>query len=771
MTISEFAAEKVAVAKDFRGLARVNPVEFQLEYNGKIFILLCSEIEPDTVTVPFNVLWINTDESHPDYLVVMRRVDAEPYDDGGYRGAWSIISSVEELYTEDQYFKTDSDPIVGEVVEYRPRYASDILLGGFYTTHDRQIDTDAGDRIVIGSNDPRMSDARDPIDHNHADIPRTMFAANDDAIVYISNNDPQIGDILVVTAEDEAGNYHATWVSPSMEFPYLGPVPVSISVVGPMVPVNGDTGHVLRADVTMSDNEILRNVYATWTVDNTEAASIGLNTGVFRANSVEFDTLVTVTVKWTHVDSGVEVETQFEILILGASGSVSLSSISIDGPANFSKKATATYTVVASYSDGSNAVVTPVSFTSSNANAGSFVDGVLTPLPDQMGNVTTILSASYTENGITRNTSRSITVIDATVYPNSIEISGPAQINTGATGQFTAVVVNSDGSKIPYTGTWNITGNATVDQNGLVTGSVITTPGNKTATLSLSYTAEGVTVTRTRQITIVDTNVWPVSGVITGSSSVQSEGTAQYTYTVTYSDGSEKVKIPTWRVTGAATINSSGILTANTVTSDSSATVTATYTEAGINLNAQRIVAITAPGEIDVPPARLGVAQFANRNFTGGVIVSEITQEELDYGVSLTEGLFGLAYKYWDGFEDFVEKEMTVSLNIDAVDHNATWTGSVASDYYVYLMWDARAGDIEIKNQMGFISTWTGVNHRTPQLGNEEGLPGYDPNLPSVREIMFDDGTGARLWKVIKLETTPLPEVSPVTLTYTFKYV
>lgn len=763
MTISEFAAEKVAVAKDFRGLSKINPVEFTLENSGKQYILICSEAEPDTVTIPFNVLWINCDEQHPDFLVILRRVDAEKYDDSNYRGTWSVISSVPELYSEDQYYKNDSDPILGEIEQFRPAFASTTRLGGFYLT------TDSG--ILVGDNDERMSDEREPTEHTHPDVPRTMLQADGAKHVTIFTNDPAIGDILVVTSVDDGGNYVGEWVSPAMEFPYIGPIPTSISVVGPMIPVDGNTGHVLRADVQMSDGQILRNVYATWTVDDTESSAIGRNTGVFRSNYVPVDTVVNVTATWTHAESGTTVTVEFPITILGDSSVVQLSSISISGRTRIEKGESEEFTVVATYSDGSQQTVVPHTFTSSNPSAGTFANGQLVTSPTQIGSVNTTLTAAYTENSITRMANLQVTVVDDAVYPETIVVSGPRTVDSDSTGEFTAILYYTDGAESADKGVWSVEGQATISQDGVVTPNPITAPGgDRTITVIVTVIENGVTVTQRYDVAIIDVNVWPVSAAVAGPTSMQVGTQAQFTYTVTYSDGTSQVKQPTWSVNANGTINATGLFEAENLSSSASATITAVYSEKGVQLNRNRTVSILAE-EIVLAPARLGVAKFANRNFTGGLIESEITQEEYDWGADKDVGMFGTPYDRWTGFVDFAAKEMTEILEPTTTDRSARWTGPVLSDEYVYFMWDARAGNISIQDGQGFTTVWTGVNHRTPQLGNEEGFPEYDSNMPNVLEVMYDDGSGERLWKVVKLETTPLPEASPLTLTYTFQYV
>ncbi len=81
---------------------------------------------------------------------------------------------------------------------------------------------------------------------------------------------------------------------------------------------------------------------------------------------------------------------------------------------------------------------------------------------------------------------------------------------------------------------------------------------------------------------------------ISGPSSVAASKTATYGCTAKYSDGTTKSVTPTWSVSGSATINTKGLLTASAVTSDSAATVTASFTDSTTK-TATKSVKIVAP--------------------------------------------------------------------------------------------------------------------------------------------------------------------------------
>lgn len=772
MTLTEFVDEKIAIALNYRGLSKFNPVEIIVEGNAKKFSVLVSLLEPDTLTVPYNVAWINADPNHADYKVLMRRVDAEKYDDKDYRGSWSVLSTVEELYNEEQYFKKEADPILGAVPDFRPPLASESRFGGFTLT---KVQTDPAAPVVVGDNDPRMSDPREALPHTHGDVPRTMLSTGDgtDNYVLIPSTDAPAGTLLFVTEALEDGNFVAEWLPPTTEFAYLGPRPVSITVVGPSEKVPGDTNHVLRSDVTMDDGTKFFSVQATWSiVVNEERGTINPATGVFHANPVAVDTPVTVRATWKHPESGDTVFVDFVITIIGNPDLVLLDHIEIVGPAQFLKSEIGTYVVKATYSDGSTSNVTPNAFISSNANAGSFVGGVLTPRPAQIRDVTTKLTATYASAGVTRTATLDVKIKDPAVYPNTIAIVGPNSVNQDAAIDLLAHVVFSDATEADVNALWTLTSGtyATINQSGHLVAKPLTAPGSKSVEVNVSYTQNGVTVTAKKTIAIADTKNWPVSATITGPATLAPLETKQYTYTVRYSDGSTVDKIPgewTTSDTSKATVAATGEVTG---VANGSVSVRATYSEDGVNLNATKAITVET-GTVAIPPLRYGVAMFSNKNFTGGPIASEITQEERDYGVTEETSASGKQYTHWTGLADFVSKVMTGSLDIktDNVAKNIETTITV--DEYVYLMWDARAGDTFIIDlQNSFNVTFDGINYRNDVLGNEDGLPGYDPNLPKQLTVQFDDGTGVRPWIIVRNEATTLPEFSPRTNQYSIKY-
>lgn len=177
------------------------------------------------------------------------------------------------------------------------------------------------------------------------------------------------------------------------------------------------------------------------------------------------------------------------------------------------------------------------------------------------------------------------------------------------------------------------------------------------------------------------------------------------------------------------------------------------------------------PEEVPIRPARWGVAMFANKNFTGGPIASEITQEERDWGVDANISPSGKPYTHWSGVQDFCDKVMTHTF-VPTVDNPAEINPVITVDDFVYVMWDKRAAqNVHIINLgNNFEMEFEGILWRNDLLGNYEGMPEYNPGLARTLTVQYDDGTGVRDWVIIRQETTTLPEYSPRSDRYAIKY-
>jgi hypothetical protein len=254
-----------------------------------------------------------------------------------------------------------------------------------------------------------------------------------------------------------------------------------------------------------------------------------------------------------------------------------------------------------------------LSWTASTDNVGVtgykvYRNGVLVGSPAGTGYSDTGLAAStgysYTVsacdaagNCSARSTTVSAITQAAPITPSSLSFTTPATLQSSGRVQLSATASYSNSTSKVVTPTWTSSNPAaaTVSSTGVLSaGSVsVDTP----LTLTASYTENGVTVGASQTVTISAAPATLAAILMSGSSSVQSGGQVLFKVTAAYSDGSSRqVTASGWTLSNAAlgSVNSRGVLAAGSVTADIPLTVTASYSEGGVNRSASASVTISA---------------------------------------------------------------------------------------------------------------------------------------------------------------------------------
>ena len=358
-------------------------------------------------------------------------------------------------------------------------------------------------------------------------------------------------------------------------------------------------------------------------IDGSNTMTIGFGTttygGMNDGQSLSFTVAANTTPSsrsWTLcVYKGAEVF--HRVKIMQDSGTPTTYTVSISGASSVTSGNTATYTCTASYSSGSSAKVVPTwSISSGSSYASISSSGVLTAKSVTSSQSVMIL-ASYTLGGVTKTATKTVTVNPVPVTLSSISISGTSSVSSGNTSTYTCTASYSDGSSSSVTPTWSIgsgSSYASISSSGVLTAKSVTS--SQSVTIQASYTSGGVTKTATKTVTVNPaTSSKTLSSIsISGSSSVTSGNTSTYACTASYSDGSSSSVTPTWSIYSGgsyASISSSGVLTAKSVTSSQSVTIQASYTSGGVTKTATKTVTINPQSSAPV-----------NDNFANATVIS-----------------------------------------------------------------------------------------------------------------------------------------------------
>ncbi len=222
-----------------------------------------------------------------------------------------------------------------------------------------------------------------------------------------------------------------------------------------------------------------------------------------------------------------------------------------------------------------------------------------------------------------------------------IEIEGPESVSEGAQVTYKAVAFFSDGTSDEVDADdWDENSSSTtINSSGRLTASQVS--GDKSVTVSATYTLYGVEKAATKRITVVDTNPPPTlqSLAIDGSGWVNEGSSKNYTALAIYSDGSTATVTPNWSSSGAGgSISSTGILSAQEVAADQVITITAGYSSGGITREATKEV-LLIDGAF--------VPSIASLEISGPVSINEGTSASYEAIAHLSDGTSQAVLPAW----------------------------------------------------------------------------------------------------------------------------
>ncbi|AXG66548.1 putative major tail protein/T1SS secreted agglutinin RTX [Dickeya phage vB_DsoM_JA13] len=421
----------------------------------------------------------------------------------------------------------------------------------------------------------------------------------------------------------------------------------------------------------------------TFTSSNVAVAYIVSKT--VNANQVQQDTVITLTATYTY--KGYTRSATKQITIVNVVPTVALSSIQILGDSDVQQNSQHDYTVLATYSDGHTLMVQPDEFKMVTTTSYASFDGAtgrLTVGTIDIPSVNISLSATYTENGITKNATKSIVARGNPATKVRIEIVGPSTIDEGATGNFTAHYLMSDNTTQPITNlSWLILQGgeyATIDSAGLMTAKQVTQ--DQTVLLRAS---DGEMNSQASVIIRNKADVLPESLSINGPTDIVGGNDTPYTALALFTDASSKdvTQDTEWSVTvvSGTTVPSisKGVLSTTVVSSPSVVRITAVYRlESAV---------VTQTRNINVLPADVPTA-YGPRYGTHTKVMS----------------MSGYDKAFFESLKTNLTETGTQILNIPA------GSSTEANKLFWYAAWPARLAYGYFKDPVsGFAGSWDGA--------------------------------------------------------------
>jgi hypothetical protein len=289
-------------------------------------------------------------------------------------------------------------------------------------------------------------------------------------------------------------------------------------------------------------------------------------------------------------------------------------SLSIVGPSSVEENSNANYyNVKFKNADGKiNWVTDDVSWIV-DSSAYAYMVGNQLFAQEVSSDQTVKITANYSYNGSMISTDKTVQIqnIDGGEEPTlvGLNVFGPDRVDENSYADYSAVAVFSDGSTQPVSDLVDWIESSSYcywDSSIKYRLRSIEVPSNQSVIVSARYSYNGVTITGSQAITILDKTPSKVltSLSISGPSSVNENSYAYYTATAYFSDGSTQnvSSSASWSENSSYTQMNDNQLVTQEVTSDQTVKIAASYSYNGVSKQAERNVVIIDTTPPPQPP-------------------------------------------------------------------------------------------------------------------------------------------------------------------------
>lgn len=183
-----------------RNLDTNNPIVLRLSHptNATVHVLVCALREPSDLVLPINVTWFNLNPQSVDYRQAMRRVSKDPDVAANMDHTWEKVYQYDDVFGLQEYDATDT-LLLTDNTAIPP--AQPTVLGTARLSVPAAVSSNP---IVVGDNDPRLSDARIPTAHNHVQEPAQQLKTSVGTVTISGSAAPVAGMSLIAISANQA---------------------------------------------------------------------------------------------------------------------------------------------------------------------------------------------------------------------------------------------------------------------------------------------------------------------------------------------------------------------------------------------------------------------------------------------------------------------------------------------------------------------------------------------------------------------------------------
>lgn len=482
---------------DLRNLDTFNPIVFQMEHpiNATRYTVVGAKLEPSYLGLPINVTWVVLDPTDPYYMQALKlkvTLDNETVTTKpkvvGLDAWWHVVRTYDEIFNDPQYYY--SSAIVGPQGPTGAQGPAGPTgpVGATGPSGNDGANGLAGEvgptgptgaQGLVGPQGPQgIQGVAGPAGATGPQGPQGIQGvAGVDGVDGVAGPMGPTGpsgsaDVASILAQLKAISGIAEIRGPSQIQPNSS-ASYEVWVVGGSIQDDGSiVPSEFKVDTTIGLSSISQPIPEGTTLVN----------GILSSVQPTVDTVVRLSSTYVTPFTSSVAEKAVTLKAVVAPPA-SVSSLVIDGLDNLYSGSVSSYTVTATYSDGSTQVVAPVWSVTGPASISA--DGILTVNKPLTSDSPITISATFDGLTVTK------TVNGVQLTATSLVIAGPDSLAGSNTGSYTATVTLNDGSSQTVTPDWSITPSSAASVS--LAGSVSPTNVDVTATLTATYTVPGTT--------------------------------------------------------------------------------------------------------------------------------------------------------------------------------------------------------------------------------------------------------------------------------------